>query len=169
MIHTGSPNGTPQYSKQALAGRSLLDTPFPPHWIGTGFTCLSADLLIISAAHSFPPPHYQILHYPDSQRTRPIRTQHNFCLRQELCETTNRLGIKSRCIRTALSFCSKLLVWRHSLQYIVFPLYFALIDFVVKCIRRVLKPEVAHSQLFPLWYIFHLLFVTLYCFVASHT
>lgn len=121
--------------------------------------------------YSIQPLRSQLLHYSDSQQTRPIRTQHNFCLRQGLCETTNRLGIKSRCIRTALSFWAKLLVWRHSLHYIVFPLYFALIDFAVKCIRRVLKPEVAHSQLFfPPFIYFSIFCLSPYIvFVASST
>lgn len=111
-------------------------------------TLLLTDLLIISAVYSAQALCYQFLHYSDSQQTRPIRAQHNSCPRQELCETTNRLGIKSRCIRTALSFSAKLLVWRHSLLYIVFPLYSTLIDFVLKCVRRVLKPEVASRPFF---------------------
>lgn len=122
-------------------------------------TLLLTDLLIISAVYSAQALCYQFLHYSDSQQTRPIRAQHNSCPRQELCETTNRLGIKSRCIRTALSFSAKLLVWRHSLLYIVFPLYSALIDFVLKCVRRVLKPEVASRPFFfflPFYIFFHL-------------
>lgn len=150
-----------------MSARTLLNRHSPlrqPH--RSQPLSLPAHLLIISAAFRIQPLRHQILHYPDSQQTRPIRTRHNWCLRQELREATNRLGIKSRCIRTALSFRAKLLVGRHSLRSIVFPLYSALIDFVPECMRRVFKPEVAHSQLFFPFRIFsHLLFV----FVASRT
>lgn len=135
-------------------------------------TLLLTDLLIISAVYSAQALCYQFLHYSDSQQTRPIRAQHNSCPRQELCETTNRLGIKSRCIRTALSFSAKLLVWRHSLLYIVFPLYSTLIDFVLKCVRRVLKPEVASRPFFffflPFYIFFHLFCLSPYIARLAH-
>lgn len=137
---------------------------------------LLTDLLIISAVYSARALCYQFLHYSDSQQTRPIRAQHNSCPRQELCETTNRLGIKSRCIRTALSFSAKLLVWRHSLLYIVFPLYSALIDFVPKCVRRVLKPEVAsrlfffflHFIYFSIFFVCHLILQGWFTYIKQH-
>lgn len=141
----------------------------------SSLTLLLTDLLIISAVYSAQALCYQFLHYSDSQQTRPIRAQHNSCPRQELCETTNRLGIKSRCIRTALSFSAKLLVWRHSLLYIVFPLYSALIDFVPKCVRRVLKPEVVsrilfffHFIYFSIFFVCHLILQGWFTYIKQH-